>query len=133
MVPQLTIFATGGNATMTENGYDGWGLTLASTSTTEPSVVTQSLNVTEQRTYQLSLWAIYNPPNDVDAADPSQRLLAAQFGSDQHREIDAPVASWKNFTFEIHGISTEDSLSFTGYDLAGGNFVLDNVSLMDSS
>ena len=118
---------------MTEDGYNGWGLNLASTSSTEPAGATQSLNVTTQRTYQLSLWAIYNPPADDDASDPSQRLLTAQVGLDQQWEIDAPVASWSNFTFEVHGISTGDSLSFTGYDLVGGSFVIDNVSLVDSS
>lgn len=108
-------------------------MTLASTSSIEPSVITQSVNVTEQETYRLSLWVVYHPPDDVDAADPSQRSLTAGFREVKQWDVDAPVASWKNFTFEVYGICAEDSLSFTGYDPAGGSFVLDNVAIVDTS
>ena len=119
----------------TENGHSGWGLTLSSTNIIVPAIVSQSLpNNLTTKSYQLSLWAMYNPPANLNASEPSQRLLTAGFGEvGKHCNITAPVGSWQSFTFEMRLYNRDDSLTFTAYDLGGGSFVLDDVSLLDSS
>lgn len=114
------------------DGYSGFGIHLASTSDITPVIITQYLDLREGALYRLSFWANYAPLDATSETNSSERLFSAAFGQDGYWHVDLVSSSWENFSFEAHGAGN-DNLTFTGYDITGGGFSLDNVTLVEIS